>query len=140
MNIKVGDIVTGKWIKENREETAVVEKESLINFIENCIARGEFELLKVQRPHYELLDIIDLIPKTLTDDEKQFIKLLSKISANSDDATFRIEIERDKSQWYNTLTIWHSECAGYIHNVDKKYFRALEEGKRYTLKDLNLED
>lgn len=130
MDIQVGDKVTYKYLDTNKQFTMIVVIDSDINDLNIMKKEDLIQILKIERPKYELIEEYeDLLTEVEKDLLKAYIKLIE--SLNNGDI---IGIER-LGAW---LIIKLKTQLEYQVEVGPR-FRNLEDSKLYTLKELGLE-
>lgn len=138
MDIQVGDKVTHKSVEEPDEEAReyIIKDEHQLADIISCVIKNEIEILKIERPKYEL---IEEKKELLTDAEKGFLKQALEFGNYKEETTNGIIKFLIKDGCY--IKLYYSDYACNAIYFDKKlYFKNLEEDKKYTLKELELEE
>ena len=135
MDIKVGDLVTYKSSGEIRIASIIDDKD--IDNIQEDIKNKNIEILKIERPHYE---VVEEKKELLTKEEKEFLKQVLKFM---DIKILYISI--DKQVVSNRKKIHFSQNEdgsglGYWYYIKNSYFNRLEDNKVYTLQELGLEE
>ena len=133
MDIQVGDLVTYKSINEPdyQARQKIIINEDDIAKIHSCIKENQIEILKIERPKYE---VVEEKKELLTEEEKEFLKMIYKFRLDGI-KTIKKQIDEDGER----LRIKGN--LDFITNyIPTKEFRGLELEKEYTLKDLGLEE
>lgn len=134
MDIEVGDRVTYKSLKEpdyQKREKVVINEAEIIKILE-CVKDGQVEILKIERPKYE---VTKEKKELLTEEEKEFLKQYIKMS------NIKIKYIQKETDLTGTSIMIRlnngygtTNCTYYKCN----YFKKLIEHKDYTLKELEL--
>lgn len=126
MDIQVGDRVTYKnGFREVLNNEYAVDRNS----------SSTLKIIKIERPKWE---VVEEKKEILTEEEREFLKLVLKFMYTE------IKYIKKKINWNGELEIIFcnnedGSGAGYCYYLKKGYFKNLEAGKGYTLKELNLE-
>ena len=135
--IEVGDRVTYRYLNtEDKQEFvsiigSIEELESYKRMIESKTEISSIEILKIERPKYE---VVEEKKELLTEEEREFLKQYIKMSS--------LEITHiiKESNIYETcvlkLTDDGTTCWAYFR---ENYFKGLEIDKEYDLSELSLE-
>lgn len=138
MDLQVGDKATYKSIEEPDEEAReyIIKDEHLLADIVGSIANNEIEILKIERPKYEL---VEEKKELLTEEEKEFLKQYIKMSSININYIEKIfdTFDEDKSI---TIKLKDGQGIGVCTYYNKDYFKNLEENKEYSLEELGLEE
>ena len=127
MDIQVGDRVTYESFGEI--ETALITDNEDIDNIKEDIKNNNIEILKIERPKYE---VVEEKKELLTEEEKEFWKNICKYYKNISQIFFDI----------NTIKLCNKDfyvvcCLDYPDNIN---FDNIKKDKHYTLKELGLEE
>ena len=122
MDIRVGDLVTYKNLDGDIIQTLIYDSGDLKRMEK---ALKSTELIKIERPKYE---VVEEKKELLTEEEREFLKIFIKIKRDEISKIERKEKSLDimSKGWSNTIL------------TDK--FQGLELYKKYTLKELGLEE
>lgn len=134
MNLQVGDRITYKYDEKIR--ISIIENLSDIEFMRKFA--NSIEILKIERPKYEVIEEISVTDKItdtelLTEEEKAFLKQICKydnislIYFSSDDTILFCDEDFSVICKFNF----------YPKNME---FKKIERNKKYTLKELGLEE
>ena len=134
MDIQVGDLVTYKNSMGNIRQVVIKDEEQKIKYINNVDTYKN--ILKIERPKYE---VVEEKKELLTEEEKEFLKQALKFGnygSNTENETVKFICQ---SGYY--ICLYYDEWANNTIYIDNKlYFRNLIEDKKYTLKELGLEE
>lgn len=132
MNIQVGDRVTYKYLntEDKRECIAViqdiVELEDYKRMIENKSELCSIEILKIERPKWE---VVEEKKELLTEEEREFLKFFIK---HFEVESFRFnDNDIDVKSFEDTYIC----CPDYPKNMK---FEGVEKYKKYDLKELRI--
>lgn len=130
MQIEVGDRVT----YEDGYIEMVFDNEE----IEYQTKVRDREIVKVERIGQNGWEVVEEKKELLTEEEREFLKWILKFE------TIKIKsIEKVQKKYGDIeLILFFGDgiADGYYRNVKDSYFKNLKEGKRYTLKELGLEE
>ena len=127
MDIQVGDRVTYKHDVMEVETTEVIYDLARISTLLFEIEKGNMKILKIERPKYE---VVEEKKELLTEEEKEFLRQFNKIEKN--------KIKEVEMNSLGNLCIENNRTFKNFIHTDK--FQNLEKNKRYTLKELGLEE
>lgn len=122
MDIQVGDRVTYKNLEEKIVTTLIGSSVDIGSMKEILETR---ELLKIERPKYEL---VEEHKKLLTEEEKEFLKMISKIRI---DGISHIRKRNGEISITGTTK-------SIVNYIPTNKFKGLNEDEAYTLKELGL--
>lgn len=126
MDIQVGDLVTYKNETKFNVLKKVIVNESELDYYQKQFNNKSYELLKIERQNYE---VIEEKKELLTEEEKEFLKMISKIRIDGISHIKRRNGELDITG--NTRSI--------VNYIPTNKFKGLNEDEEYTLKELGLE-
>ena len=137
MDIQVGDKITYKYLNNNDNKiyTSIIEDigdlKTYERMIESRIEIGSIEILKIERPKYE---VVEERKELLTEEEREFLKQYIKIIESLNNG--QVTSIRKQSSWIILKLKTELE---YQADIGPK-FKNLEDCKTYTLKELGLEE
>ena len=133
MDIQVGDIVTYKNINEPdyQARQKIMINEDDIAKIHSCIKESQIEILKIERPKYE---VVEEKKELLTEEEREFLKLYIKIIKSLNNG--QIISIRKQSGW---IVLKLKTELEYQADIGSK-FKNMEDCKKYNFSELGLEE
>lgn len=133
MDIRVGDVVTYKCININKEdlEVEIIKDNIMLNNYKNRFESNFWELIKIERPNYLVIEKIEEKKELLTEDEREFLKLFIKFCD--------FETEYLIKEFDDIIYFYCSDgsCNNDLHIRDCN-FKGLELNKNYTLSELRI--
>ncbi len=131
MDIQVGDRITF----EDGIVKLIYDMDRLFE-INQYINGGGNQIIKVERPKYE---VVEEKKELLTEEEREFLRQAFKFGNYGSDTGNETIKFVGKSGYY--ICVYYDECASNTIYIDKNlYFKSLKEDKKYTLKELGLEE
>ena len=140
MDIQVGDRVTYKYETEQGIRVSIISSlEEAQDYKNMANSSGEYdsiEIIKIERPKYE---VVEEKKELLTEEEKEFLEQVLKFGNYKEETTNGTVKFIEKKGYY--IYLYYDEWACNTVYFDKNlYFRNLIEDKKYTLKELGLEE
>ena len=128
--IQVGDRITYKNINEPNYQARpkIIINEYDIAKIHGCIKENQIDILKIERPKYE---IIEEKEELLTEEEKKFLK---QYSSFANYAIYKIKKDENYLLFIDGADTVRTRYEFY------NCFKNLDDGAYYTLKELGLEE
>ena len=131
MDIQVGDRITF----EDGIVKLIYDMDRLFE-INQYINGGGNQIIKVERPKYE---VVEEKKELLTEEEREFLRQAFKFGNYGSDTGNETIKFVGKSGYY--ICVYYDEYASNTIYIDKNlYFKSLKEDKKYTLKELGLEE
>ena len=131
---KFGDKITYKSL--DKTEVALLLDEADVNSIQKDIDNNNIEVLKIERPKYEVVEKKEL----LTEKEREYLKnVINYINEYSGKKISKVIFWKYTN--YNEM-LFYGHCEHYVVGkiVVKERFDGLKAEKEYTLKELGLEE
>ena len=136
MDIQVGDKITYKFKLSGKTEVALLLAEADVNGIQKDIDNNNIEVLKIERPKYE---VVEEKKELLTEEEKEFLRQALKFGnygSDTGNGTIKFIV---KSGYF--IELYYEDWTCNTIYIDKKlHFKNLEQEEQYTLKELGLEE
>ena len=129
IQVQVGDKVTIDCM--GAVKTIIITTEQQIEQMKENVATYTNKILKIERPVYE---VVEEKKELLTEKEREFLKLLNKFRK---DGINIIEKARNDDKIFLIVEGFSGLSSNFI---PIQRFEGLEFDKRYTLKDLGLEE
>lgn len=130
-NIEIGDKVTYKYLDTNKQFTMIVVTDSDINDLNTMKKEDLIQILKIERPKYEVIE--EKKEELLTGEEKEFLKKYIKLIESLNNGN----VESIRKEYY-LIVIRLKTQLEYQVEVGPK-FKNLEDSKLYTLKELEVQ-
>ena len=133
MNIQVGDLVTFKDNKDGASFIDIITRETIGQYYKKYLQK-ELEILKIERPKYEVVEEKKEKEEVLTKKEKEFLRDIIKYFKNN------IEIIFDEKQVNFYEVDEFKRCFCCVDYPDNMKFVNVKEYREYTLEELGLEE
>ena len=129
LDIQVGDRVTYKGVYSTERQVIMTNLDVIDDY------KG-IDIIKIERPKYE---VVEEKKELLTEEEREFLRQAFKFGNYGSDTGNETIKFVGKSGYY--ICVYYDEYASNTIYIDKNlYFKSLKEDKKYTLKELGLEE
>ena len=132
MDIQVGGRVYWRYIDVKAIHISIITSETDLELVKH----SDKQILKIERPKYE---VVEEKKELLTEEEKEFLKQNLKFGNFKSGTSNKIIQFIIKNEDFIYLHTDEFDCVT-VYFDKNLYFRNLEENKKYTLKELELEE